>query len=144
MPDCYQAAGLLVERIRAAVPSLKACGTFVDLDDGQAQQPAPACYVGLLRERLASEADQGRGQEVAQTWGVLVVVRNVRGVGGADAFAAGGEIVGALIAALSGWEPAPALERLRRVNAPAPAYANGFAYLYVAFETTLFTQAQAD
>lgn len=140
MSNCYQAAGLLVERIRTAIPSLKACGTFVDLDDGQAQQPAPACYVGLLRERLASEVGQGQGQEVAQTWGVLVVVRNVKGVGGAEAFAAGGEIVGTLIEQLSGWEPAIELDRLRRVNAPAPAYANGFAYLYVAFETTLFTQ----
>ncbi len=136
---------LLIERLKTEVPDFLAVLGMADLASMQeAGQPAPAAHVIYQGDSIPggdSRAGNGAAQVVAQTWLVVVAVRNVRDTkGGAAAREDAGPLISKTLAALSGWA-APGFRPLRRVNAPRPGFNAGYGYFPLAFEAKLITGA---
>ena len=139
--DYFAAEGPIVARLQALVPGV-AVLTSSDIAESEDRPPiTPAIRVLYGGDRVGSQAGRGAAQAIAQRWLAVVVVRDTR-PGGADG---GRQNAGALLlqvlAALSGWEPAPGFGPLRRVDAPMPHYGEGLAQFPLAFETALITVA---
>ncbi len=133
MNDYLELEDLLVERIKEAMPELKAVLTATDLaavkDDRKADLAAHVIYIG-------DEIGTGQAQEITQQWMVVLVVKfaGTPTTGKGNRKVAGPLII-KLLKALMGWTPARQFRDLRRVPAPKVIYNNGFAYYPFAFKT---------
>lgn len=135
--------GLLIERLKSAVPEFRAVPGMADLAAMQeSSQITPAAHVIYWGDTVPSgnSAGQGSAQMVAQTWMVVVAVRSARDTrGGSGAREEAGTLMSDVIQALSGWMPGPGYLPMRRVNAPRPGFSAGFGYFPLAFETRFVT-----
>lgn len=115
---------LLIDRLKAQVPAALDVLSAADLPAvGEQALRTPALHLYYLGDAFEDRAVQGADLEVEQTWGVVLVVRHLRGPAAQRDQA--GEMMTSVIQALQGWEPSPRHGRLQRTNAPAPLYGDG-------------------
>ncbi len=141
LPDYLAAGPLLIERIRAALPALRAVLPAGDLAGiGEAAIQSPSVFVLFDGDRLGDSAGRGQAGIVHQRWMIVLAVRNARqGDGGAALLADAGPLLAALLAALMGFQLSADHRPLVRVSAPAPGYSPALAYYPLAFETAIST-----
>ena len=156
LPDYLAAGPLLIERIRAALPALRAvlpAGGLArifaealpyspaDLAGiGEAAIQSPSVFVLYDGDRLGDSAGRGQAGIVHQRWMIVLAVRNARqGDGGAALLVDAGPLLAALLAALMGFQLSADHRPLVRVAAPAPGYSPALAYYPLAFETAIST-----
>lgn len=135
--------GLLIERLKSAVPEFRGVLGMADLAAMQeSSQVTPSAHVIYQGDTVPSgnSAGQGSAQVVVQTWLVVVAVRSARDTrGGSGAREEAGALMTRVIQALSGWMPGPEFRPMQRVNAPRPGFNAGFGYFPLAFETRFVT-----
>lgn len=125
---------LLLERIRAEVPGLKAVMGVADLASVSAkQQITPAVYVIYLGDVVGQAS--GRAQVVDQVWAVVPTVYYADSTGnGEGARRLAGPLISSVLAALSNWTPRIDMKPLRRVQSNTPAeYEDNFGYFPLLF-----------
>lgn len=138
----YLAAGpLLMQRIRAAVPSVAAVLAARDLSRlAESTLQSPAVFVVYDGDRLGDAAGRGGARIVHQRWLVVLAVRNAtQSDGGAALTNEAGPLLSALIEALQGWAPSDDFRPLVRIAAPLPGFSPAFAFYPLAFEAALIT-----
>lgn len=130
---------LLLARIQAKVPEALDVLSAADLPAvGEQALRTPAVHVYYLGDSFDSSAVRGVDLEVEQTWGVVIVVRHLRGAAAQRDQA--GEMMTDVIGALQGWEPSPRHGRLQRATAPAPLYGeHGILFLPIYFTCRVLT-----
>lgn len=95
----------------------------------------PAVFVAADGYRVLEVTGQLDAVRVGSRWLCCVAVRNVAEV--RAGVAAGGDaadLVEAVLAALTGWQPAPGYQALRPIDAPRPIYVDGTLIYPIAFE----------
>jgi hypothetical protein len=133
---------LLVARVKAEMPELKAVLTAVDLAGVQAQrQLEPAAHVIYLGDEVgqgaSAQGGSGLAQVTSQQWMVVLVIKFAGTVtSGKGNRAKAGPLIAKLLKALCGWQPVAPLTALKRINAPKVGYDNGYAYYPFAFKTS--------
>lgn len=142
MADYLAAEALIIARLQAQIANTPVLSAADLAGVEETKQVTPALHVLYLGDRLIDAQGRGRAQTVAQTWMVVVAVRNARDQGkGKEARGTAGPFIDSVLSALSGWAPSISHSELARVNAPArPLYgAGGYAYFPLAFETQIET-----
>lgn len=138
----------LVARLRARLPQTGAARvavlTAAELANlTESSQPAPAVHVVYQGHSVAETRPDGRAARLAQTWLVVVAVRNLAtGKTGAGARADAGQLAGTVAAALIGWQPASAMRPLQLATPPAAGYNAGYMYLPLAVSTDVLVQQE--
>lgn len=141
--DYFGIEPLLMARLRERVPGARAILSAADLAGVQEQQQAdPALHVFYMGDRFGDSARGGACVEIQQTWAVVVVVRELRAA--AVTRASAGELVGAVIAAVQGWQAGPDYGPLRRIEAPQPIYRpGGWCYFPLYFLARVLSEGSA-
>lgn len=134
---------MLIERLKCAVPEFRDVLGMADLAAMQeSSQSTPAAHVIYQGDSIPASSEKSQVITlVEQTWLVVVAVRNARDTrGGSGAREEAGVLITDTIKALSGWNPAPELRPLVRVNAPRPGFNAGFAYFPLAFKFSFYVK----
>ena len=119
---------LLVERINAEVPGLKAVLTATEMAEIlETRQITPAVHVVYLGD--GKPAGPAKATRVTQMWAAVVAVHHADPKGdGAGARRIAGPLIAKLLRALSGWVPHPIVTPLER-STPIPSrFSNGYGY----------------
>ncbi|MGI0446383.1 phage tail terminator protein [Pseudomonas aeruginosa] len=101
---------LLIERIRSEVPGLAIVSGVSDLAAlSEQDQPAPSVYVVYLGDEIGTGADHQGGrraiQAIGQQWAVVLVVHYADSSNSGEGARRGGQDLGRLVKALTGWAP---------------------------------------
>lgn len=140
MEDFLAAEEAIIARLAARMPKIRILGA-VDLDGLDVEQQAtPAVYVLFDGARPGRSAAAGRSLRIAQRWGAVVAVRNLRDrQSGAGARKEAGPLIAQVIRALAGWTPQEGMSPLTLAAVGSrPGYRDGFFYYAVLFDTTVF------
>lgn len=99
----------------------------------------PAIYVYYISDNLGSNAGQGVSYEIRQTWGVALVVKNLRE--SEHRRAELGSMISDVINVIQGWQPpSDNYSRLYRENAPGPVEnPGGYIYFPLHFSSRFLT-----
>ncbi len=138
MADALTAWQPIIDRIKAQVPALHAVLAAWDLATVvERSQVTPAAFVIYDGEEPVDSAGNGKRILEDQRFIVVLAVRNsIDVLGGTGAREDALALRGAILAALSGWQPTPQHRALQRAKgAPRPHYTTGYAYLPTVFET---------
>jgi hypothetical protein len=132
--DYFDVATALVARLRAQVPQVRSVRTASSLAELAHMTPeAPSLIVCWDGDSLPAPAECL--QPVEQRWIVALTVRSARDTaGGSGVLEVAGPLMSLTLAALMGWRPAlPGAGRLRRIDAPRPAFDVGYGVFPLAF-----------
>lgn len=132
--DYFDAAGAITARLRAQVPQVRSVRTASSLAEiGHMTPEAPSLIVCWDGDALSAPAECLH--PIEQRWIVALTVRSARDTaGGSGVLEAAGPLLSLTLAALLGWRPdVPGAGRLRRIEAPRPAFDAGYGVFPLAF-----------
>lgn len=124
----------LIDRLREQVPAVRLVAGAASLPAlSDKASPSPAAYVVYDGEKVVSTSHDGRREIVEQRWLIVLVVRHAAQDGGAALRESAGELLAALLAALSGFTPPPCTQAIERTSAPKPFYPPGAGWYPLAY-----------
>lgn len=138
MADALSAWQPTIDRLKGQVPALHAVLAAWDLATVEERsQVTPSAFVIYDGEDPVEQAGHGKKVLEDQRFIVVLAVRNAKDtLGGTGAREDALALRGAILQALSGWQPTPQHRPFQRdKGAPRPHYTPGFAYLSTAFVT---------
>lgn len=129
----------IVQRLKAEIADIKTIQASPDIDAVQDRAHiAPAIHVLYTGYQVGKNQGDGIRTEVVLSFGVLTVVKQVRGTRNAA-----GDIMAKIIYALCGWTPAPGFRRMQLANTSFPPnYQPGLAIMGQEFTTRTVTEGK--
>lgn len=136
---------LIIARLKAktSVRHVLSVADLAGVEEGG--QFTPAMHVLFTGYAPTQEREDGRIQQIEQTWTVVVAVRNVRDTRtGAAARSEAGVLITETLAALAGWKPSDEFSALKLARAVPPAFTTGFAYFPLAFTARVLAEGEGN
>ncbi len=144
MNDCFEAQRLIIDRLGASVPGLRAVHGARDLEEIKAHRgTAPAAYV--LYDGQEPFLGAGSVAAVDQKWLVVAAVHNLReSMGGLGEGNEAGDLLIRFSRVLLGWRPGPDHGPMTLDRAPAPQFAGGFGFYPMGFRTRVVLRGDGE
>ena len=135
-------APLIAQRLRDMLPPEVHVLSSADAPQAlQGTAPMPHVLLYFAGERVVQLAQSGKHSRDAQSWAVVIGVRNVRNSkNGMDAMQEAGELAALVDQALMGWKADMASKPLMKTTPPRPSYSAGVFFYPRVFETEIVSK----
>jgi hypothetical protein len=136
---------LIIERLRVAVPELRAVYTAREADAVLTRREvSPAAHVIYGGFQIAEVMHAGLAARLNQVWLIVITATSAKGGStGAGPREIAGPLMIAVMQALLGWKPGTGFGRLLLTGSPQARHLEGFSYFPLTFTSQVIVQAQA-